>query len=101
MAGAGGLVGGQAAPWAVGGAASESLLSCCRGQDYGYRSGWAVGSLVMAEKVLQAELGVPKPKWLEQAWYDDNVMGIKEGLAEGGGPASGRNSDFAYAFDEL
>jgi len=71
-------------------------------QDYGYRSGWAVGSLVMAEKVLQAELGVPKPTWLEQAWYDDNVMDIKE-EAEGadGITASRRNSDFKYAFDEL
>lgn len=31
-------------------------------------SGWAVGSLIMAEKVLQAELGMAKPKWLAQSW---------------------------------
>ena len=43
-------------------------------QDYGYQSGWAVGSLTMAEKVLQAELGVPMPTWLDKKWYQANVV---------------------------
>ena len=45
-------------------------------QDYGYRSGWAVGSLKMAEKVLQAEIGVAKPSWLDEEWYVKNVVGL-------------------------
>lgn len=43
-------------------------------QDYGYKSGWAVGSLIMAEKILQAELGLAKPAWLNGSWYQDNVL---------------------------
>ena len=43
-------------------------------QDYGYHSGWAVGSLAMAEKVLQAEIGLPKPTWLQEEWYKENVL---------------------------
>ena len=43
-------------------------------QDYGYESGWAVGSLIMAEKVLQAELGLAKPSWLDADWYKKNVL---------------------------
>ena len=43
-------------------------------QDYGYHTGWAMGSLTMAEKVLQAELGLMKPAWLDEAWYDENVV---------------------------
>ena len=46
-------------------------------QDYGYQSGWAVGSLIMAEKVLQAEMGLPKPSWLDEKWYTDNVLAHK------------------------
>jgi len=44
-------------------------------QDYGYETGWAVGSLIMAEKVLQAELGLPRPAWLNATWYEANVLG--------------------------
>lgn len=47
-------------------------------QDYGYRSGWAVGSLKMAEKVLQAELGVGKPSWLDETWYQKNVVNLQD-----------------------
>jgi len=43
-------------------------------QDYGYQSGWAVGSLAMAEKILQAELGLSKPTWLSAEWYKENVL---------------------------
>lgn len=43
-------------------------------QDYGYQTGWAVGSLAMAEKVLQAELGVPRPAWLDEQWYTAQVV---------------------------
>ena len=43
-------------------------------QDYGYVPGWAVGSLMMAEKVLQAELGLPKPTWLNGSWYEVNIL---------------------------
>ena len=43
-------------------------------QDYGYHSGWAVGSLIMAEKVLQAEMQIAKPTWLDDAWYQKNVV---------------------------
>ena len=43
-------------------------------QDYGYHSGWAVGSLAMAEKVLQAELGLPAPRWLDAEWYEKRVV---------------------------
>jgi len=46
-------------------------------QDYGYRSGWAVGSLKMAEKVLQAEIGLKKPTWLDADWYETNVVDLK------------------------
>ena len=28
----------------------------------------------MAEKILQAELGTPKPTWLNASWYQDNVL---------------------------
>ena len=51
-------------------------------QDYGYPQtyddglndqGWAVASLVMAEKVLQAELGIAKPTWLDDDWYQEHV----------------------------
>ena len=45
-------------------------------QDYGYRSGWAVGALQMAEKILQAELGIPKPAWLDDDWYEKNVVAL-------------------------
>lgn len=45
-------------------------------QDYGYQSGWAVGSLTMAEKILQAEMGLPKPAWLNGTWYEDRVLSI-------------------------
>jgi hypothetical protein len=36
--------------------------------------GWAVGSLIMAEKILQAELGIAKPSWLDDDWYTQNVL---------------------------
>jgi hypothetical protein len=42
-------------------------------QDYGYQSGWAVGSLSMAEKVMQAEVGLPKPEWLDAEFYKEWV----------------------------
>lgn len=45
-------------------------------QDYGYRSGWAVGGLKMAEKILQAELQIPKPAWLDADWYKTNVLDL-------------------------
>ncbi|MNY79334.1 hypothetical protein D3C86_2199230 [compost metagenome] len=38
-------------------------------------AGWAVGSLIMAEKVLQAEIGLEKPSWLDTDWYEKNVVG--------------------------
>ena len=67
-------------------------------QDYGYHSGWAVGSLAMAEKVLQAELKVAKPSWLAQSWYDSNILQIQED--EQAPPPSNAtiNSDFHYLF---
>ena len=67
-------------------------------QDYGYRTGWAVGSLIMAEKVLQAELKVAKPSWLAQSWYDSNILQIQED--EQAPPPSNAtiNSDFHYLF---
>lgn len=43
-------------------------------QDYGYVTGWAVGSLMMAEKILQSEFGLPKPKWLDASWYEENIL---------------------------
>lgn len=43
-------------------------------QDYGYKSGWAVGSLAMAEKILQADIGLKKPSWLQDAWYQEWVL---------------------------
>jgi len=43
-------------------------------QDYGYQEGWAVGSLIMAEKVLHDELGLPKPAWLQDSWYKQNIL---------------------------
>ena len=50
----------------------------------------------MAEKVLQANLGVAKPAWLPQDYYDENVLGVHEAAAA----ASARcNSDFAYVFE--
>eukprot|EP00038_Savillea_parva_P002982 m.119714 g.119714 ORF g.119714 m.119714 type:complete len:198 (-) comp11033_c0_seq1:195-788(-) len=42
--------------------------------DYGYTPGWAVGSLRMMEKVLQAELGLAAPSWLDKAWYEQNII---------------------------
>lgn len=41
-------------------------------QDYGYQSGWATGSLIMAEKVLQS-LGLGRPTWLNASWYATHV----------------------------
>ena len=43
-------------------------------QDFGYETGWAAGSLAMAEKVLQAELGLPAPRWLDAEWYEKRVV---------------------------
>merc|ERR1719198_1387895 len=45
-------------------------------QDYGYRSGWAVGSLQMAEKILTAELGIAKPTWLDDDWFEENIAAL-------------------------
>ena len=45
-------------------------------QDYGYQSGWAVGSLAMAEKILQAEIGLKKPDWLDETWYKEWVLAV-------------------------
>lgn len=45
-------------------------------QDYGYKSGWANGGLLMAEKILQAEFGLPQPTWLDTAYYGTYVLGV-------------------------
>ena len=45
-------------------------------QDYGYKNGWAVGGLQMAEKILQEELGLPKPAWLDEDWYARHVKAL-------------------------
>eukprot|EP01047_Picozoa_sp_COSAG01_P058400 COSAG01_NODE_6878_length_3457_cov_1.360631_5_plen_84_part_00 len=42
----------------------------CRGM-YG---GWAEGSLVSVERVLAFHVGLPKPEWLSQEYYDDTVL---------------------------
>lgn len=31
----------------------------------------------MAEKVLQAEIGLKKPTWLDADWYETNVVDLK------------------------
>ena len=41
---------------------------------YGYETGWAVGSLIVSEKMLQAEIGLEKPNWLDADWYAKNVV---------------------------
>ena len=47
-------------------------------QDWGYKSGWAIGSLKMAEKVLEAEFGLAQPEWLDDStscnWYQKNIL---------------------------
>ncbi|KAJ8598634.1 hypothetical protein CTAYLR_003068 [Chrysophaeum taylorii] len=45
-------------------------------QDYGYKSGWANGGLLMAEKVLQSDLGVGKPAWLDDAYYEEYILQV-------------------------
>eukprot|EP01064_Diplonema_japonicum_P016839 TRINITY_DN2487_c0_g1_i4.p1 TRINITY_DN2487_c0_g1~~TRINITY_DN2487_c0_g1_i4.p1 ORF type:complete len:496 (+),score=131.76 TRINITY_DN2487_c0_g1_i4:60-1490(+) len=49
-------------------------------QDYG-RSfdtfGWATGGLQLTEKILQAEMGLRKPKWLNGAWYEKMILGVE------------------------
>lgn len=45
-------------------------------QDYGYKSGWANGGLLMAEKILQANLGIPGPTWLDEEYYQERVRGV-------------------------
>ena len=39
-------------------------------------TGWAVGSLIMTEKILQAEMRIPKPTWLDQDWYEEKVLAV-------------------------
>lgn len=45
--------------------------------DYGslYASCWSTSSLIEAEKVLHTKFGLPKPTWLQQAWYNSNILG--------------------------
>eukprot|EP00935_MAST-01C_sp_MAST-1C-sp1_P000756 g756.t1 len=45
-------------------------------QDYGFRSGWAVGGLAMSEKILQAEIGLAKPSWLNGSWYEEHILAV-------------------------
>uniref|UniRef100_A0A0G4FQU4 Amine oxidase domain-containing protein n=1 Tax=Chromera velia CCMP2878 TaxID=1169474 RepID=A0A0G4FQU4_9ALVE len=63
---------------------ARDLFVC--NQDYGYEPGWAQGSLLMAEKILEADLGVGKPVWLDEVYYQKNVVGIQlaEEAADGG-----------------
>lgn len=42
--------------------------------DYGSNGCWAVGSLIASEKVLQAEFNLSKPDWLDQQWYNENIL---------------------------
>lgn len=65
-------------------------------QDYGYRTGWAVGSLIMAEKVLQAELGLRKPSWMSHSWYEDNIVEIRGEANTTVDCHATINSDFRY-----
>ena len=46
----------------------------CMYYRYGYETGWAVGSLIVSEKMLQAEIGLEKPNWLDADWYAKNVV---------------------------
>lgn len=48
--------------------------------DYGDSGCWAVGSLIAAEKVLQADFGLSRPSWLQMAWYDSNILAGRTGL---------------------
>ena len=73
--GIGDFIGDNAARKAVR-APSEMYELYVADSDYGYRSGWAVGSLQMSEKILQAELNIPAPKWLNTTWYNKNVVSL-------------------------
>ena len=66
-------------------------------QDYGYRAGWAVGSLKMAEKVLQAQIGLAKPAWLDQTWYMQNVVDLQDSQHDRSLFNGGANSDIPKA----
>ena len=42
--------------------------------DIGPQFCWATGALIVAEKILQAELGVAAPSWLNATWYEQRVV---------------------------
>ena len=42
--------------------------------DVGPQFCWATGALIVAEKILQAELGVSAPSWLNATWYEQRVV---------------------------
>ena len=48
--------------------------------DYGAilkgHTSWAVGSLIQAEKILQAELNITAPSWLDSAWYQKEIADL-------------------------
>eukprot|EP01059_Diplonema_ambulator_P000996 TRINITY_DN1076_c0_g3_i1.p1 TRINITY_DN1076_c0_g3~~TRINITY_DN1076_c0_g3_i1.p1 ORF type:complete len:475 (+),score=177.95 TRINITY_DN1076_c0_g3_i1:50-1474(+) len=49
-------------------------------QDFGYdlntQIGWATGSLQLAEKILQAELKMHRPHWLNSSWYEEKIVNV-------------------------
>ena len=44
--------------------------------DYGFETGWASSALLMSEKILQSEpeFGFPKPAWLDEDYYQKEVV---------------------------
>ena len=47
----------------------------------------------MSEKVLQAEIGLTKPTWLDQIWYDQNVRELQSAALDAVLFNDGVNSD--------
>ena len=41
---------------------------------YSSSGAWAVGGLIQAETLMRENFGLPRPSWLDQSWYDRNVM---------------------------
>eukprot|EP01059_Diplonema_ambulator_P000994 TRINITY_DN1076_c0_g1_i1.p1 TRINITY_DN1076_c0_g1~~TRINITY_DN1076_c0_g1_i1.p1 ORF type:complete len:479 (+),score=172.71 TRINITY_DN1076_c0_g1_i1:48-1484(+) len=49
-------------------------------QDYAYddytQQGWATGGLQLAEKILQAEMDLRRPRWLNKTWYEEKILSV-------------------------
>jgi hypothetical protein len=41
---------------------------------YSNSGAWAVGALIEAETLVYEKFGISRPSWLDQSWYDSNIL---------------------------